>query len=140
MHTAGTTRILFYITVFEFITVFHSKRMDKARKAGLKCYTHTVLKKKGRNRHDFFLNKTSLHYKQMKDRKYASSSDWPEPSPSPTSVSRLIGRWDLQICRLHPPDFTCILGNGAVAGELSRVGDVSDHLFGPFFKVLKMET
>lgn len=37
---------------------------------------------------------------------------------------------------LHAPDLTGVLGDGAVAGELSRSGDVVDHLLGPFLGVL----
>lgn len=59
-------------------------------------------------------------------------------SVSPASVSRLIGWRDLQICRLHPPDLTRVLRDGAIAGEFPRVGDVFDHNLGPFFRVLKI--
>lgn len=37
---------------------------------------------------------------------------------------------------LHAPDLPSVLGNGAIAGELARSGDVVDHLLGPFFWVL----
>ncbi len=47
-------------------------------------------------------------------------------------------RWrDLDVRRLYAPDLTCVLCDGAVAGELSRSSNVSDDLFGPFFWVLR---
>lgn len=39
--------------------------------------------------------------------------------------------------RLHAPDLTSVLGNGAVTGELATSGDVVDHLLGPFLGVLR---
>lgn len=45
--------------------------------------------------------------------------------------------WDLDVGRLYAPDLTCVLCDGAVAGELSRSSNVSDDLFGPFFWVLR---
>ena len=38
--------------------------------------------------------------------------------------------------RLDAPDFTCVLGDGAVAGELARGGNVQNGLGGPFLRFL----
>lgn len=38
--------------------------------------------------------------------------------------------------RLHPPDLTGVLGDGAIAGELATASNVVNHLLGPFFGVL----
>ena len=48
----------------------------------------------------------------------------------------IVGGWDLLKGGLHAPDLAGVLGDGAIAGELSRAGDVVDHLLGPFFGVL----
>lgn len=39
-------------------------------------------------------------------------------------------------CGLHAPDLPGVLGNGAIAGELSTAGNVVNRLLGPFFGVL----
>lgn len=38
--------------------------------------------------------------------------------------------------RLHPPDLTGVLGDGAIAGELATASNVVNRLLGPFFGVL----
>lgn len=45
------------------------------------------------------------------------------------------GREFLQ-CGLHAPDFSSVLGNGAITRELATSSDVVDHLLGPFLGVL----
>lgn len=56
----------------------------------------------------------------------------------PTSSFTWFVRWrDLDVGRLYAPDLTCILCDGAVAGELSRSCNILDDLFGPFFWVLR---
>ena len=47
-----------------------------------------------------------------------------------------VGGRDLLKRGLHAPDLAGVLGDGAIAGELSRASDVVDHLLGPFFGVL----
>src|SRR4030042_4186509 len=49
-------------------------------------------------------------------------------APSRTTVSRVLR---LHCHRLHIPDLRCILRNRAVAGELSRAGNVQDGLVSP---------
>lgn len=39
-------------------------------------------------------------------------------------------------CGLHAPDLTGVLGDGAIAGELTTAGNVVNRLLGPFFGVL----
>lgn len=38
--------------------------------------------------------------------------------------------------RLHSPDLTGVLGDGAIAGELATASNVVNRLLGPFFGVL----
>lgn len=39
-------------------------------------------------------------------------------------------------CGLHTPDLTGVLGDGTIAGELARTGDVEDHFLGPLLGFL----
>lgn len=55
--------------------------------------------------------------------------------PGGTSV-HVVGGGEFLQRGLHAPDLTGVLGDGAVAGELSGSGDVVDHLLGPFLGVL----
>lgn len=48
----------------------------------------------------------------------------------------LVGRWDLHIGWLHPPDLAGVLRDGPVTGEFPRGSDVLDHLPGPLPGVL----
>lgn len=50
---------------------------------------------------------------------------------------RFVGWRDLHVRRFDSPDLAGVLGDGPVAGELSRGGDVADHHLGPLFGVLK---
>lgn len=54
-------------------------------------------------------------------------------------LSRLIGCWDFQVRRLHPPHLGGVLCDGAIAGELSCGCDVSDHHLGPLNWILVKE-
>lgn len=48
----------------------------------------------------------------------------------------VIRSWDLLQTGFYAPDFTGVLSNGAVTGELARSGNVVNHLLGPFFGFL----
>lgn len=43
---------------------------------------------------------------------------------------------DLLQTRLHAPDLTGVLGDGAVAGEFATTSNVVDDHLGPFFSIL----
>lgn len=52
------------------------------------------------------------------------------------ALARIVRSWDLLQTGLHAPDLPGILGNGAIAGEFARAGNVMDHHLGPLFRVL----
>lgn len=52
----------------------------------------------------------------------------------------LIGRRDLQITWLHPPNLGRIFCNCAVAGEFPRSGNVPNYHLRPLFLILKTDT
>lgn len=51
-------------------------------------------------------------------------------------LPRLAWRRDLQVGGLHTPDFSGVLCDGSVAGELSSGGDVLDHHLCPLLRIL----
>lgn len=66
----------------------------------------------------------------------------PPPQGSKTedggcSFPRLVGGRDLLAGGLDPPDLAGVLGDGAVAGELSGSPNVPDHLLCPLLGVLR---
>lgn len=52
--------------------------------------------------------------------------------------ARLTRGRDLQVGGFHPPDLPGVIGDGAIAGELSGGGNVLDHHPGPFFWILRV--
>ncbi len=113
------------------------------------CWGYTTVMKFKEAPHGVMHSERNLNLNQVKPVKahrHTGKVEEQESRPSghrqtimlPTLSFTWFVRWrDLDVRRLYAPDLTCVLCDGAVAGELSRSSNVSDDLFGPFFWVLR---